>query len=161
MATDGTDQRPLAALPGTQESPDWQTLPVTPPADAVVPSPSNTTLPARPSAPKVALKLAAGQSLRTVRRKGLVVRVRCSPACTLDVRLLLGQSTVKRLHLAARVGTRKVTIRLTKRARARLASVKRAQLTLRVSASAGGGQRSVQRRVILTRTRATLSGAAR
>ena len=113
MAADGTDQQPLAAQPGTQESPDWQTLPVTPPADAVVPSPSNTTLPARPSAPKVALKLAAGQSLRTVRRKGLVVRVRCSPACTLDVRLLLGQSTVKRLHLAARVGTRKVTIRLT------------------------------------------------
>ena len=27
MAADGTDQRPLTALPGTEESPDWQPLP--------------------------------------------------------------------------------------------------------------------------------------
>jgi TolB protein len=159
MAADGTDQRPLAALAGTQESPDWQTLPVGPPADAA-PQPSpGSPLPARPSTLRVAVKLRAGQTLRTVRRKGLAVRVSCSSACTLDVRLLLGQATARRLHLRAtvgraggrlrRAGTKRLTIRLTDRARARLATVRSARLTLRVTAGADGRRQSVQRRVVL------------
>ena len=48
MAADGTDQRPLAALPGTQESPDWQALPAAPaPGPAVVSAPT-TTVPRPP-----------------------------------------------------------------------------------------------------------------
>ena len=31
MAADGSDQRRLTALPGTEESPDWQALPASPP----------------------------------------------------------------------------------------------------------------------------------
>ena len=54
MAADGSDQRALAALPGDtkEESPDWQSLPVTPPvttppAPAPAPSaPGGTTAPA-------------------------------------------------------------------------------------------------------------------
>jgi WD40 repeat protein len=170
MAADGTDQRPLVALPGTQESPDWQALPVAPPTNATVASPSSTTVPPLASTPKVAVKLVAGQTLRTVRRKGLVVRVTCSSACTLDARLLLARRTARRLHVAATApvtvgsargrlraaGTKRLTIRLTGRARARLARVKGAALTLKVTASANGTRRSVLRRLTLTRTRATM-----
>jgi hypothetical protein len=179
MAADGTDQRPLTTLPGTEESPDWQPLPVTPPADVTpalgsnVPAglPGVSTAPSRParSAPRLALKLVAGQSLRTLGRKGLVVRVGCSGACRLDARLLLDRATAKRLHLASvtvgrasgrlrAAGTKRLTIRLTTRARAGLGTVNRARLTLRISASANGRRRNAQRRVTLTRTRATLSG---
>jgi WD40 repeat protein len=178
MAADGTDQRPLTALPGTEESPDWQPLPVTPPANVTVPPGSVGTAPSQspaPRAPRLSLKLAAGQSLRTLRRKGLVVRIRCSAACTLDARLLLDRVTAKRLHLAAAapvtVGrakgrlraaeTKKLTIRLSARARARLAAVRRVELTLRITASDGGTRRSTQRRVILTRTGAALRGMPR
>jgi Tol biopolymer transport system component len=161
MAADGTDQQPLAALAGTQESPDWQTLPVGLPADATVqPSPA-TPLPARPSAPKVAVKLAPGQTLRTVRRRGLAVRLACASACTLDVRLLLDRTMAKRLHLRATVGraggrlggagTKRLTIRLASQARARLATVRSARFTLRVTARADGRRQTVQRRVVLVR----------
>jgi dipeptidyl aminopeptidase/acylaminoacyl peptidase len=165
MAADGTDQQPLTELPGTEESPDWQPLPVTPPAD-VTPAlaanapaalPGVSTAPARhpaPRAPRLALKLAARQSLRTLGRRGLVVRVGCSGACWLEARLLLDRATAKRLHLASvtvgrasgrlrAAGTKTLTVRFTTRARARLATVKSARLTLRITASAtaGGGPR--------------------
>ena len=161
MAADGTDQQPLTALAGyTEESPDWQALPAAPaPGPAVVSAPT-TTVPS-PAALKVALALASGQSLRTVRRRGLVIRITCSRACTLDLRLRHGQSTARRVTLRATAGRRKVTIRPTRRARVRLAAVTSARLSLRVTASAGGRRQSVERRVILTRTRARLSRAAR
>jgi dipeptidyl aminopeptidase/acylaminoacyl peptidase len=174
MAADGTDQRPLTALPGTEASPDWQPLPVTPPANVIVPPGSVGTAPSQSPAPRasrLSLRLAAGQSLRTLRRRGLVVRIRCSAACTLDARLLLDRVTAKRLHLAAAApvtvgrakgrlraaGTKKLTIRLSARARARLVAVKRVALTLRITATDGGRRRSTHRRVILTRTGAALS----
>ncbi len=48
MAADGSDQRPLAALPaGKEESPDWQTVPVTQPGSPV-PEPSVTPSPPAP-----------------------------------------------------------------------------------------------------------------
>ena len=159
MAADGTDQQPLTALAGTQESPDWQALPAAPAPG--VPSAPTTTVPSPAATLKVALALASGQSLRTVRRRGLVVRITCSRACTLDLRLRLGQSTAKRVTLRATAGRRKVTIRPTRRSRVRLATVTSARLSLRVTASAGGRRQRVERRVILTRTRARLSRAAR
>ena len=121
-------------------------------------------------APKLSLRLAAGQSLRTLARRGLVVRIGCSMPCRLDARLLLDRITARRLRLAASAtvghasrrlraaGTAKLTIRLTRRARARLATVKHAGLTLRITASADGKRRSSQRRVSLTRTGAALRG---
>ncbi|HEX5898034.1 MAG TPA: hypothetical protein VFY32_01455, partial [Solirubrobacteraceae bacterium] len=116
--------------------------------------------------PKLSLRLAAGQSLRTLARTGLVVRIGCSKPCRLDARLLLDRVTAGRLRLAASAtvgrasrrlraaGTAKLTIRLTRRARARLATVKSAGLTLRITATADGRRRSALRRVSLTRTRA-------
>jgi dipeptidyl aminopeptidase/acylaminoacyl peptidase len=173
MAADGTDQRPLTALPGTEESPDWQPLPGT--SAGLTPvgaSPSQAPAPvagAAPSrAPRLSLRLAAGQSLRTLRRKGLVVRIACSKPCRLSARLRLDRVTAARLRLAASgtvgrasrtlraAGTAKLAIRLTRRARARIATVKRARLTLRITASADGKRQSTQRRVTFTRTGAAL-----
>lgn len=179
MAADGSDQQRLTALPGTEESPDWQALPGAPAGGGVAPvgsAPSNETVApavgaARSSrAPKLSLRLAAGQSLRTLARTGLVVRIGCSKPCRLDARLVLDRVTAGRLRLAPSAtvgrasrrlraaGTAKLTIRLTRRARARLATVKSAGLTLRITASADGKRRSAQRRVSLTRTRAVLRG---
>jgi WD40 repeat protein len=156
MAADGSDQRPLAALPGTQESPDWQPLPLAPPADVAAPLPSVVTAPSRPPAPgspRLTLGLAARQSLRTLRRNGLVFRIGCSAACRLDARLLRGAVTVGRAKASLRAaGTKRLTIRLTRRARARLAKVSRATFTLRVAVSENGRRRTAQRRVTLTRT---------
>ena len=164
MAADGTDQRPLAALPGTQESPDWQPLPAAPPADVGAPPPSAVTAPSRPPAqgpPRLTLGLAAGQSLRTLRRRGLVVRIGCSAACRLEARLLRGRVTIGRAKGSLRAaGTKRLTIRLTARARARLAKVRRATLTLRIAVSENGRRRTTQRRVTLTRTGATFRRAA-
>ena len=57
-------------------------------------------------------------------------------------------------------GTKRLTIRLTARARARLATVRRATLTLRIAVSENGRRRTTQRRVTLTRTGATFRRAA-
>ena len=164
MAADGADQRPLAALPGTQESPDWQPLPAAPPADVGAPPPSAVTAPSRPPAPgspRLTLGLAAGQSLRTLRRRGLVVRIGCSAACRLEARLLRGGVTIGRAKGSLRAaGTKRLTIRLTARARARLAKARRTMLTLRIAVSENGRRRTVQRRVTLTRTGATFRRAA-
>jgi dipeptidyl aminopeptidase/acylaminoacyl peptidase len=72
MAADGTDQRPLAGGPGTQESPDWQPLPGTPagavaPVGAPPPAPLTTTA-RRSRAQRLSVRLAAGQSVRTLAR---------------------------------------------------------------------------------------------
>jgi dipeptidyl aminopeptidase/acylaminoacyl peptidase len=167
MAADGTGQQPLTALPGTEESPDWQPLPggpagATPPPSVnagVPPAPVPTTQRAS-RVPRLSLRLAAGQSLRTLGRKGLVVRVGCSAACTLDARLLRDRVTVGRASGRLRAaGTARLTIRLGPRTRARLAAVKRATLTLRISARSKGDRRSIRRRVTLTRTGATLRPA--
>jgi TolB protein len=174
MAADGTDQQRLTALPGTEESPDWQPLPGTPavPAgappsnDAVAPAPLTSA--ARRSRARLSVRLAAGQSVQTLGRRGLVVRIGCSKPCRLDARLRLDRGTAGRLRLAASAtigrarrtlraaGTAKLTIRLTRRARARLATVKSAGLRLSITASADGQRESTQRRVNLTRTRAAL-----
>jgi hypothetical protein len=173
MAADGTDQRRLTTLPGTEESPDWQPLPGTPavggvPAGgAAAPVPLSSAA-GRSRAPRLSLRLAAGQSVRTLRRKGLVVRIGCSQPCRLDARLRLDRVTARRLRLPASAtigrarrtlraaGTAKLTIRLARRVRARLATVERAGLRLSVTASADGRRKTTQRRVTLTRTRAAL-----
>jgi hypothetical protein len=123
MAADGTDQRPLAAAAGTQESPDWQPLPVAPPANAAVPPPSGATGPSRAAAPRLTLRLAQRQSPRTLRRRGLVVSIGCSAACRLDARLRRGRLTLGHARGSLRAaGARRLTIRLTARTRAALGS---------------------------------------
>ena len=173
MAADGSDQQRITTLPGTEESPDWQPLPGTPAVggapsgDTAAPAPL-TSAAGRSRAPRLTVRLAAGQSVRTLGRRGLVVRIGCSKPCRLDARLRLDRVTARRLRLPASAtvgrarrtlraaGTAKLTIRLTRRARARLATVERAGLRLSITASADGRRETIQRRVTLTRTRAAL-----
>jgi hypothetical protein len=153
--------------------------PACPPAEPLIsgwsgPGPPIPAAPTTPipttSAPTLSLRLPAGQSLRTLRSKGLLVKATCSAACRIDARLLLDRVTARKLHIAAPVtiarasgsvparGTTRLTFRLTRRARAGLARVRTVRLTLRTTVR-GNGQQTTQRRLTLTRTRATLGAA--
>jgi hypothetical protein len=165
MAADDSDQQRLTALPGTEESPDWQPLPAgssgaaAPPSSAAVPPAVAVRRSSR--APRLSLRLARGQSLRTLGRRGLVVALRCSVACSMDARLLRGRVTIGRARGRLRgAGTATMAIRLGPRARARPARVARAKLTLRLVVRTKERRqdihRSVNRSVTITRTGATM-----
>ncbi len=178
MGADGGDPQPLTTLPGKEESPDWQALPFPPPAGGPAPSPpappAGGTAPSSQAlaAPRAALRLTRGQSLRTARRGGLALSLTCARACLLDARVLLDRSTARRL-LLARTGplvigraTRrlraampaKLTIRLGPRTRRALAGTRRVTITLRITTADGAERRTIARRVTLTRTGAALRG---
>lgn len=83
--------------------------------------------------------------------------MRCSVACSLDARLLRERATVG--HARGRLrgaGTARIAIRLGPRARARLARVKRTELTLRIVVRSKARRQTIRRSVTITRTRATL-----
>ena len=170
----GSDTARIDQFDETEECETATTTETASPSPAPTPTPAPAPAPTPvPSAAKLSLKLAAHQNLRTLRSKGLVLSVRCSAACTLDARLLLDRATAKKLHLAATTpvtigrasstlraaGTAKLTIKLTRRARGRLAAVKRVRMTLKITTSGNGKQQTTQRRLTLSRTRATLSAA--
>ena len=105
------------------------------------PAPADTT-PAR-------VRIALGHMrLRDLLAHGLRARITVSEPCSLDLRLLLDHRSAKRLHLAAATpvlvghstarmtdpGATTVTVKLTKRARARLGHARRVTLTLAVLA---------------------------
>ena len=114
MDAAGGDQQPLTTLPGKEESPDWQSLPIAAPTPTVPPSPVVPGPGTAVSAPKLSLRLTPGQSLRTVLRRGLVVSATCSRACAVDARLLLrGPLTVGHTTRRLRAATAtKLTIKL-------------------------------------------------
>ena len=150
MAADGTDQQRLTALPGTRSRRTGSRCPACRRALG-----SRASRQRRGRWPRARLERRGfrcgsrrGQSLRTLGRKGLVVRIALLDSrAGLDARLLLDRVTSARLRLAASVtvgrasrtlraaGTARIAIRLTRRARARLATVERAKLTLRITAS--------------------------
>lgn len=151
------------------------TLPLTP---AISTSPAAVPAASVPTTPKVSLKLAAAQNLRTVRAKGLTVRVTCSAACALDARLLITRSSARNLKLAAvsspvtigrataklgQAGTVRLTVRLTRKARRQLVGVSKLQLTLTITATptVGGTSQLTTERLTLTRTRAGLASPTR
>lgn len=160
MRADGGDQQALTALPGKEESPDWQALPAPSPAPPAGPAPAVTpTTPSASAAPRVSVRLARGQSLRTLARRGLVVSVTCSRACTADARLLRARSTIGRATRRLRGATASnLTITLSSNTRRRLATMRRVALTLRVTVTDQGRRRTAQRSLALTRTGAKLRG---
>jgi hypothetical protein len=89
----------------------------------------------------------ARTSLRTLLRKGLAVKVRCSRACTLTGSLAHGRKAI------ARTGAKGVTsttlrFKVTKAAAKRLRRAKSANLALRIAATAADG-RSANARLTL------------
>lgn len=125
--------------------------------------PGTATQPTSPgaAAPTVSLSVPR-QSLRTVLRRGLRVRARCSVACTARFEAVVTASVAKRLHIARSVAitrrvtkkmaarrTTTVTLKLTRRARRALAHRRRLRLSVR--ATPGAQRRSVTRTVTLRR----------
>ena len=139
--------------------------PIDPPAFGPFPSARGPAVPAP--------ALLRGTRLRDVLRKGLpldfdLTGTRCEGGCPLAVRVLVDRRTARRARPAAGraklvvVGSRRVvfrddvrvrvTVRLTKRARARLARVKRVALVVRTSLTDAAGQRAdAERRIALRR----------
>ena len=169
MAADGTDQRPLTALPGTEGAPDSPAAArhvagpdsgrrITVTSDCAgggrraVSSSAAFVAPCGRAEPADA----ASQGPRRPDRLLEAVPAERPPAA----RSRHGREAAARgkRHCRARsrtlraAGTAKLAIRLTRRARARIATVKRARLTLRITASADGKRQSTQRRVTFTRT---------
>lgn len=117
---------------------------------------------------KLALRLAVDrhQSVRTLVRSGLRVRVSCGEPCRVGLRLVLDSRTARRLKLtrgrrsvalgarAVRLGsarTGRATVRLTRRAPRRLRRVRRIKLAL--GASAVDGARHRAKRSVVVRLR--------
>lgn len=129
-----------AATPGTAGTPG------TPPAA------SGTAAGAPVPALGLTLGLVPGQTVRSVRTRGLVVRATCTRACAVAARLLLDRRTARRLRLATSPAVRiaggkatlaanvarRLTLRLTPAARRRLAGLRNVGLRLEADASSGG-----------------------
>ncbi len=152
-----------AEAPGGS-APEGGTAPASAPAG---PAPAPATPAAVDStAPSAALSIRR-QRLTTVVRKGLAVALRCSEGCTAKAEVWLPGRTAKRLKLsrgaraliARRAGialassTRKgVVLKLSRRARARLAPARAVTLTVKITVSdAAGNRRAVLRRVTIRR----------
>jgi hypothetical protein len=106
------------------------------------------------------------QKLRTVLKKGVAGKARCSEACTSRFQLQLTRKTAKKLHISARfvtVGkltkrlaanrTTSVHIKLSRKARKRLAHIRRVTLRLSVRATdaASNTTKTITRVIILKR----------
>ncbi len=139
--------RPLV-IPGG-EQPDWGVA--SPPAPAAG-GPAQGQTPGTSGGgakPKVTLTgLRSSVSLRTVRRKGLTMRVRCATACTVAGALTVDARTARRLGLGrkvTRLGTGKarpragatatLRIKLTKKAARRLVRARSIPATVKVTAT--------------------------
>jgi hypothetical protein len=116
------------------------TPPLTPPA---LPPPGQVF---EPVAPPVLTLGVSRQSLATVLRRGLTVRVGCAPACRATVVVAAGRRVAARRTGA--VGSVRLT--LSRAARRTLARMRRVKLTVTVSAP---GARTVTRRITLRRAR--------
>jgi Ca2+-binding RTX toxin-like protein len=124
-------------------------------------------------APIARLKVPNGQGLARVLRRGLTVTASCSERCRLSGRLLLDGRTAKRLGLgrrrksvavargsASEAGT--LIIHFSASAKRKLRGAKRLNLTLLLTAIDPSGNRAtVERRILLTRARATASARQR
>lgn len=154
--------RPLV-IPGGQD-PDWGVT--GPPA-----TPSNgggDDGPGRPGGPSaLALDLPGWRGTvkaRTAARRGIAVKARCSTTCSLSAALTVSRKVARRIRLGrkpARIavatrrgaaGTTTLTLRLSKRAARRVARARRTDATLKVTATAAGGERATAtRRVRISR----------
>jgi subtilisin family serine protease len=134
------------------------------PARAPAPAPVAPAPPADRTAPRLSLRVRRKLALRRVLKRGLPVTVSCSAPCSVRLRILLTRRQARRAHLARKgrmvsIGTRtlrdtarrKVRLRVTRRARVRLARLGSAKVTVRArGVDPAGNARVVRRRVTLT-----------
>jgi hypothetical protein len=132
----------------------------TPPGSDIAPGPAADVTP-----PGVTLMAQSRLSLRKVLRRGIPATIGCSEACSYAATVRLGTRSAKRLHLAGRLlvgrrnvtmpaeGSRKLTIKLTRRARRALRRHPGVTLEVRAIATdqAGNTGRARTRRVTLVR----------
>lgn len=149
--------------------------PTTPPAS---PEPAPQPAPTQPAVTP-SLRLAGTQSLASMRSRGLAFTAGCAAACTLSAVLTIDRASARKLKLAAAspppviigrgsartrgAGPVQLRIKLTTRARSRLARARSVRMTLKLTTSANGRTSVVQRRLTATRTRVILvpaTGAA-
>ena len=139
------------------------------PTPTATPAPNPATPAPKPTPPGATLDAPAGQTLTSLKTRGLRLRVTCSSACTLTGTLSLGKTQAKRLHLGRRSktvtigrGTARLTtagatdlrLKLTAAARKALRLARRVTMTAEVSASNAFGTRLTRRAVTLKRARA-------
>lgn len=155
--------RSIAAAPVNAAPPAAATPPaVTPPA---VTPPPVTPPPAAPATARLSLALLGRPLARTVTwraiSRGIALRARCSRACALTGELRLSVARARRLGLERRIawtsvpaaaGTRRIVLRLTRRAAGRLRHAPPTALALVLTARAGSGP------AVTTTRRATLRG---
>jgi hypothetical protein len=143
-APEGADPAPQPVAGGSSPS-------VAPDAPAPVPAlaPARDTI-----APSFSVTIARGQTLRTIRSRGLKLSVRCDEGCDASAALSIDPRTARTLGLSSRpvvIGraTRVLRqdqaeafgVRLTRSSAARLARAPRARLVLRMEVEDAGGNR--------------------
>jgi Big-like domain-containing protein/calcineurin-like phosphoesterase family protein len=111
--------------------------------------------------PRAAVAPVTGQGLRTVLRRGLRLRVRCSEACRVGAELRLSRPLARRLRVPERVGRAAraapagrpavIRIRLSRRAEARLRRLPAVQVRVRVTAADASGNTRVAARSLRLR----------
>ena len=138
----------------------------------VLPQPSAGVPAAAPLA--LTFRLRPGQTLGRARTKGIGIAAACTKACALDAQLLVDRAAARKLRLripgpakllrvgrgtgtAAADGRTLVTVRLAPAAASRLSGVRSATFQLRLTARSGAERRTVERRLVLTRAKATLA----
>ena len=142
------------------------------PVPLVGPSSSPQPGAPQPTAPlAVALQLPRGQRFRSMLFTGLRVRATCTSACALRAGALLSAGAAEELRLGSgrrsvrvaggrgeldRAGSEIVTLRFTRRAKARLPRLRSTRLTIRITATHGSAATTLERRLVVTRKRARL-----
>jgi hypothetical protein len=136
-------------------------------------APTPSVVPSTPAARdrtrcRVTARTVTGQSIKTVRKSGLRLRVTTDERCRIELSASVDRRTARRLGVDHRargsvvvargtstlpVGSRTVTIKLTRKARAALARTRGVSLSLRATTRDGSGNRGVvpARKVALRR----------
>ena len=164
---DGVD--PVASLSGRVASSGRlniaRSLAVAAPGSAAPASAAGAARRARDlTAPRLLLRTSARQPLRRALSRGVRARVGYTEACTIRLRVLFDARSARHARLARRtlrVGAyrvrlrardRRVSVRLSRRARTRLGGIRRARVVLAARAvDRAGNARSAKRRVLLAR----------
>jgi hypothetical protein len=147
-----------ALLIGGASQPDWGPADVNPGARPPVAGgggPSGGQTPA--AAPTLTVKSARAKAIA---RKGLAIKVACPAACTIRAELLLDKATAHKLRLKgkrvagtatrtlAAAGSATLAVRPAKRLRKRVARLKGARLTVRVTVVDAAGAKQVLRKTV-------------
>jgi Divergent InlB B-repeat domain len=114
------------------------------------------------TAPRVTLTVSARHRLRSVRARGVPLRVTCSEACAFRAELRLSRTLARRLGIPQTIGSlsrnlaagtpRSLSLRLTRRAARAIATRRALVVTLRVTVrDAAGNARTVGRALTLRR----------